>query len=128
MKNTRKLLSAVLRLAVGADPPELAPVLFVVIDEQGDVRVLADVADAAEVRRGLGLVVDRDVDPVVFVDCERDRDQVRAAAAVGRREPRHARVGEPVFGLRVGKLHNPIIVGTIGEGPVDWCQRCLSCR
>jgi hypothetical protein len=48
--------------AVDADPPEPVPVLLVVVGEQRDPRILADVADPAEVGRGLRLVIDRDVD------------------------------------------------------------------
>jgi hypothetical protein len=106
-------------LAVGAGPPELVPVVVVVVGEEGYPRVLADVAEPAEVGRGLGLVVDGDVD-LVAVDPERDRHDVRLPVVAGRGEPGDAGPGESPAGFGVGKLHVSIV-----QSPTS---RCICAR
>ena len=81
--------------AVHPHPPELVPVVVVVIGEERDPRVLPDVAEPLQLHRRLRLVVDRDVDQVV-IDRERDRHQIRLPVGPGRRQPRHPCGGQPL--------------------------------
>jgi hypothetical protein len=88
-------------MAVGADPPQGAPVVVVVVGEQGDGRVGGDVGQAAEAKGRLGLgVVDGGVDGVGR-DGEDDRDEVRAGVGAGGREAGDARRGEALPGFRL---------------------------
>ena len=49
---------------VGADPPQLCPVIGVVVDEQADLRIALDVGQAAQPLRRLRFRVDGGVDDV----------------------------------------------------------------
>jgi hypothetical protein len=81
------------RGAVHADPPELAPVHFVVVDEDGHGRVGGEVLQALEVCGSLGLGVDREIQGVA-IDHKCDRDEVRPRLRIGGGEVRHPRAGE----------------------------------
>jgi len=74
---------------------QAAPVLFVVIDDQGDPGIRFDVADPAEAAWGgpFGLLVDRRVDRLP-IDGEADGDDVGLAARIGRGEPGNPRLAE----------------------------------
>ena len=86
---------------VDTDPPELRPVLVVVVEQNGDVWVGGDIAQALEVDRLLGLGVDGEVKSV-FVDDEADRNRVRNAGRVrGRQEGVPRRVDPPAHVRRV---------------------------
>src|SRR6266850_2559922 len=52
------------RRAVGSHPPELAPVVLVVVHENGDRGIGRDVFQSLEVRRDLWFGVDREVQSV----------------------------------------------------------------
>ncbi len=77
------------RSAAEPDPPEQAPVLLVVIDEDGDVGTRAGVLDPPQPLRALRLAVHGGVEGVAL-EGEDDRDQVRPPVGVGRRQPRDA--------------------------------------
>src|ERR1700682_1481733 len=64
------------RSAVGANPPELAPVVFVVVGENRDSGIGRDILQALEVRRLLWFRVDREVE-CVSVDGKNNRHDVR---------------------------------------------------
>ena len=64
------------------DPPELGPVIVVVVDQQRGLRVLFDVAEAADSGGGLGLLVDGDVGGGT-AEGEDDGDQMRFSAGRG---------------------------------------------
>jgi antitoxin SocA-like protein len=76
--------------AAEADPPEAAPVFFVVVDKDRDVWPGAGVFDAPQLGRALRLAVDRGIERVA-VEREHDRNQVRTAVWVRRRQPRDSR-------------------------------------
>ena len=77
--------------AVGAHPPQRAPLVGVVVDEQRDQWVLSHVGEPAQAARDLRLdVVDGAVDRVA-VHREADRDEVRAPTRIRGRQPRHSR-------------------------------------
>jgi hypothetical protein len=78
------------RAAAKADPPEAAPVLLVVIDEDCDVGPGAGVLDALQLRRTLWLAVNRCVKRVA-IEREHDRDEVRPAVRIRRRQSGHSR-------------------------------------
>ena len=96
------------RPAVDADPPELVPVVGVVVGQQRDPGVLPDVAEALQLRRRLRLVIDGDVDQVV-IDGERDRHQIRLPVRARRRQPGHPRAGQPGPRLFLVQSHPPIV-------------------
>ncbi len=80
------------RPAAELDVAELRPVGVVVhIDQHLDVRLVRDIAEAADPRdvAALGLLVDGRVQGVAF-EREADGDEVRAAVRVGGREARDA--------------------------------------
>ena len=64
-------------------PPQPRPVLFVVVDQHRDFRAVADVLEALQAARPLGLLVDGRVEDV-SVEGEAERDEVRATPAVER--------------------------------------------
>src|SRR5262249_44488660 len=80
------------RAAAQADPPQPAPFLLVVVDEDRDLGPGPRVLDPAQRPRALRLAVDRGVERVA-VEHEHDRDGRRPPVGIGRREPRHARGG-----------------------------------
>ena len=81
-----------LRGAEDEDVPEPPPVFPIRVHDEGDVRIRGDVADPFEApRRGaLWLFVDGRVQPAAGHG-EADRNDVRAAAAIGGGEPRDTR-------------------------------------
>ena len=94
------------RASPKAHPPELAPVIFVVVDEDGHVRSLAGVRDAAKFERALRFRVDGRVKRLAIED-EDDRHEVRAPVRVGRREPGYLRGPHPLphrFRLHADRL------------------------
>src|SRR5437763_516153 len=80
------------RRAFDPHPPELAPVLLVMVEQHGDRRVGRDVAQALKVGRALGLCVDREIDALPF-DRKGDRDDVWSSPRSSRRQAGDARVG-----------------------------------
>ena len=76
--------------AAEADPPEAAPVFFVMIDEDGDLGPCAGVFDSPQLGRPLRFAVDRGIERVA-IECEHDRDQVRTAIWVRGRQPGDSR-------------------------------------
>src|SRR3984893_11704839 len=89
------LLAAVVdrRYPVGAHPPQLRPIVVVVVDEHAHLRVGLDVGQPAKTLCGLTFGVDGGVHHVV-VDREDDRDQVRCAVGPDRGKHRYGRLGE----------------------------------
>jgi probable F420-dependent oxidoreductase len=80
------------RTAIEPNPPELVPVVVVVVDQDGHIRVLANVLDPLQPRRALRLRIDGRVERVP-VERVHDRHQVRAAVRAHGREPRDLRRG-----------------------------------
>ena len=78
-----------------------APVLVVVVDDEGDVRILRDVADAPQGtgRIALGLGVDGGIDDVVS-EGKADGDDEGTAATVGRGQAPHAGLAQEGEGPR----------------------------
>jgi len=74
---------------VDAHPPQRAPVLLVVVDEEADLRIRLDVAQPLEGGGALGLVVDGRDDQVRAGGGERDGYDVRAAVGADGGEPCH---------------------------------------
>ena len=68
-------------------PPELRPVVVVVVDDDLDARVALDVGEAREPPRPLRLLVDGRVERVA-VEREADGDDARRAVRPDRRQPR----------------------------------------
>ena len=69
------------RPSVYAHPPELVPILFVLVDHQAHGRVRAHIRDSTKFVRGLGLPVDRGHD-LIALEREADRYQVRTTRRV----------------------------------------------
>jgi probable F420-dependent oxidoreductase len=69
------------------NPPELVPIVGVVIDEDGDVGVRPDVLDSLERGRPLRLRIDRRVERVLL-EREDDRDEMGTAVRADRRQAR----------------------------------------
>src|ERR1700682_429376 len=90
------------RSAVGANPPELAPVVFVVVGENRDSGIGRDILQALEVRRLLWFRVDREVERI-SVDGKNNRHDVRPSLFIYRREASDHRVGKPLH--RFCRLH-----------------------
>src|SRR6202171_5757037 len=78
------------RGAVGANPPELAPVVLVVVREDRDRRIGRDVLPALKVRRLLWFRIDRELERV-FIDGENNRHDVWQSLLIYRREASEAR-------------------------------------
>ena len=93
------------RLAVRPDPPQPLPIVLVAVHQHRHARVLADVAEAAQVRRALGLVVHRVDDPIAHRR-ERERDDVRSAVRARGGESRHPGAGQPLPRLRLAQVHH----------------------
>ena len=93
-----------LSAAVRAYPPELRPVLVVVISEQGDGGIRPDVAKALQIACCLGLLVDDEVN-LGAAQGERADNDVRAAARVNGRQPSDSARSEPLPGRRLRKSH-----------------------
>lgn len=68
--------------AAQEQPPELGPVVVVVVEQEGGAGVFLDVAEASEAEGLLGFFVDRDPDGVV-VEREDDGHQVRIGVVGG---------------------------------------------
>src|ERR1700687_3984369 len=81
------------RSAVGANPPELAPVVFVVVGENRDSGIGRDILQALEVRRFLWFRVDREVERV-SVDGKNNRHDVRPPLFAYSREASDGWAGE----------------------------------
>src|SRR5581483_3197778 len=95
------------RCTVEADPPQLRPVVLVVVDEQAHRRVDGDVLQPAQRRRPLGFVVDHGVGDVA-VDGEAARHEMRPPVGVHGRQPGHRRGrGQLLEGRRYA--HPPMV-------------------
>lgn len=82
-------------VAVGADPPELGPVVGVVVDDEADGGVGANVIESLQFLGGFGFPVDGCVDAVAGgCDGVDDGDQVWGAVRVDGGELGAGRVGE----------------------------------
>ena len=90
------------RRTVDAYPPELAPVVCVVVDEQRDRSSGPDVREALERERRLGLAVDRRVDGVAD-EREATRHQMWTSVGPDRRQSGHPRPTEP--GAHLCRIH-----------------------
>ena len=96
----------------------MGPVLVVVVDEEGDLGVVQEVADAAEAGEGgaLGLPVEDDVEGGtgrIGVEGEADGDDVGSAGPAGGGEVAY-RGGGQALGLLGGQVH----VGCFGACPL----------
>jgi hypothetical protein len=91
------------RIAVKANPPESLPVVLIVVDEDGDGGVGGDVAKALEIRRSLGLGVDREV-KVVPVQRKADGHDVRLPFSVRSRQSSHPRSFDQA--AHFGRIHD----------------------
>jgi hypothetical protein len=91
------------RGAVDADPPELPPVIFVVVNEDGYRGIGRDVPQALEVGGALGLGVDRKVKSFA-VGREGDRDNVRPSIRRRRRQVGDLRPSQAL--LHFSELHS----------------------
>ncbi len=78
------------RQAVGARPPELRPVLVVVVGEHADARVGLDVHKPLQPGRPFALVIDGAIERVA-VERETDRHEMGGSVRPQRGEVRHAR-------------------------------------
>ncbi len=86
---------------VGADPPQLRPILVVVVDEEAHLWVALDVGQAAQPLRGLRFGVHRGVDDPV-VQCEHHRHQVWTSVGGGGGQSGYRRLREAGLGVEVG--------------------------
>src|ERR1019366_10801428 len=82
---------------VHSHPPQRGPVLVIVIHEQGYRAVGPDVLQSAEIKRGLGLGVDRRVDGA-DVEYETARDQMGPVRCRHRGQMPHSGRGESSSG------------------------------
>jgi len=89
--------------AIGADPPQLRPVLVPMIHEQGHLWVRTHVVEPTERGRGLRLPVDRADDAISF-QREAHRHEVRSQLMAHRCQPADARLSEAT--PHHGELHS----------------------
>ncbi len=75
-------------------PPEVRPVVVVVIDEHGYLGPRTRVLDAPQHAGALRLLVNRRVERVTG-ECEDDRDEMWPPVVIGGGETRDPRVGDP---------------------------------
>jgi len=94
LERVRTLVAAVENACAAAhtNPPELPPVLLVVVDEDRHVGTCARVLDPAKRARSLRLLVDRRVERVAL-DYEHDRDEMRPPVGIRCRQPCDTRRG-----------------------------------
>src|ERR1700704_2390509 len=90
------------RTSVEPNPPELLPILLVVVDEDGDHGVVSDVSQAFEVGGPFGFGVDREVESLL-VDSKADRHYVWPQVRARRRQTRDARRRDPA--PHFGRVH-----------------------
>src|SRR5215472_3298987 len=91
--------------AISPHPPQLIPVVGIVIDEQADARILLYVSEPAQVESRLRLVIDADDDPVRAVESKRARHNVRLAADIRCGQPKYRSSHEPVASLGDFQAH-----------------------
>lgn len=88
--------------AVGAHPPQLAPVVLVMVRENGDRGIGRDVLQALKVRRPFCFCVDREVKGV-SVYRENKRHDVRSSVIADRSKASNLRLSESP--LRLAGFH-----------------------
>ena len=91
---------------VGADPPQLRPVIGVVVDQQAHLRVPLDVGEPAQPLGCLGFGVDGCIDDVV-VQREHHRHQMRPAVEGGGGQPGYRCVREAGLGVEFDHIAEP---------------------
>ena len=94
-----------------ADPPEACPVRLIVIEQQGDFGIVAEVAHADELSISLGLAVYRRPEAAAR-SREDDRNLVKSAVASLACKPHDRPVLEPFRDGVLRELHDRTLAGT----------------
>lgn len=92
------------RPPVNANPPELLPVVAVVVGEQCDPRILLDVAEPSQPRSCLRLMVNRRENQVAL-NSERDRHHMWVTVIPDRCERRYAHSTQPCTRVAFAQPH-----------------------
>src|SRR5215211_1480244 len=108
------------REAIRPRPPELRPVILIVVGENADAWIGCDVGQAPQARGALGLVV-HSTDDRITVDRERDRHQMRLTLRVDCGQPCHAGRRNERPGL--GSVHYEPAARYSWITPVRWSSR-----